>query len=148
MTQRKGPWSQPEIERFLEQTRAPAKIACNGSSGFPVLASLWFRPEGGRIWCATQKSSRVVAHLRRDPRCAFEVAQDTAPYRGVRGQGVAALHEERGEAVLRSLIERYVGDLDSEFARWLLARAENETAISIEPQTLLSWDFRERMRAA
>jgi hypothetical protein len=86
-----------------------------------------------------------VSHLRRDRRCAFEVAPETAPYRGVRGQGLAELHEERGEEILRLLIDRYLEDSTSRLARWLLSRARQETAIAIEPLTLLSWDFRERM---
>jgi hypothetical protein len=31
------------------------------------------------------------------------------PYRGVRGTGVATLHDDRGEDILRVLIERYLG---------------------------------------
>jgi nitroimidazol reductase NimA-like FMN-containing flavoprotein (pyridoxamine 5'-phosphate oxidase superfamily) len=142
---RKGPWSQHEIDRFLAETRVPIRLACNGGSGHPLLLSLWFAPQDGKLWCATQESSSVVAHLRRDPRCAFEVAVETAPYRGVRGQGVATLHDDRGEHVLRTLIGRYLSDPDSEFARWLLRRAAQETAIAIEPRALLSWDYRERM---
>ncbi len=46
------------------------------------------------------------------------------------------------------LIERYLGDTDSKLASFLLARAEQETVIGIEPQTLVSWDYRERMGAA
>lgn len=142
---RKGPWSQPEIDRFLAETRVPIRLACNGASGHPVLVSLWFTAEEGTLWCATQRSSSVVSHLRRDPRCAFEVAEESAPYRGVRGQGLATLHDDRGEPTLRELIARYLSDPSSEFSRWLLARSANEVAIAIEPQSLVSWDYRSRM---
>jgi len=142
---RKGPWSANEIQRFLQQTAVPLRLACNGASGHPVIASLWFLPLGDSLWCATQRTSSVVSRLREDPRCAFEVARETAPYRGVRGQGIAELHAERGEEILRLLIDRYLADPISPFARWLLSRARTETAIEIEPLTLLSWDYRERM---
>jgi hypothetical protein len=89
-----------------------------------------------------------VSRLREDRRCAFEVAPETAPYRGVRGQALAELHDERGEEILRLLIDRYLEDPTSRFARWLLSRARHETAIAIEPLALLSWDFRERMGEA
>ena len=145
---RKGPWSEQEIERFLQQTRVPLRFACNGASGRPVMASLWFLPRDDILWCATQRSASVVSHLRRDSRCAFEVAPETIPYRGIRGQGHAELHDERGEEILRLLVDRYLEDPDSRLARWLLSRAERETAIAIEPRTLLSWDFRERMGGA
>ena len=142
---RKGPWSENEIERFLQEPRVPLRLACNGASGHPVMASLWFLPRDDRLWCATQRSASVVSHLRRDHRCAFEVAPETAPYRGVRGKGVAELHDDGGEEILRLLIERYLEDPNSRLARWLLSRASDETAIAIEPLTLLSWDFRDRM---
>ena len=37
----KGPWSKSRIEEFLDESRIPVRIACLGSSGHPVLASLW-----------------------------------------------------------------------------------------------------------
>jgi len=141
----KGPWQPSQIERFLADTRVPLRLACNGSSGHPVLVSLWFVPLEGKLWCATQRSANVVSHLARDPRCAFEVAEERSPYRGVRGQADATLLEERGESILRLLIDRYLDDPQCAFARWLLARAGNETAIAIEPRNLLSWDYTRRM---
>jgi nitroimidazol reductase NimA-like FMN-containing flavoprotein (pyridoxamine 5'-phosphate oxidase superfamily) len=124
------------------------RLACNGASGHPVLVSLWFVPIGGELWCATQKSANVVTHLRRDARCAFEVADESSPYRGVRGQGLASLDEDRAERILRMLIQRYLGTSNSKLAGWLLERAEDETAIVIEPQTLVSWDYSSRMEPA
>ena len=70
------------------------------------------------------------------------------PYQGVRGQGQVTLLQAEGEAVLRRLIERYLGTQDSEFARWLIQRAETEVAIRIQPNWLTSWDFSGRMNAA
>ena len=142
---RTGPWSDEEVERYLSGARIPLRLACNGASGHPVLASLWFVPMEGRLWCATQRSASVVSHLASDPRCAFEVAGESPPYRGVRGQGLARLHDERGESILRTLVQRYLDDPGSEFARWLLARADRETAIEIEPRSLVTWDYRDRM---
>ena len=145
---KKGPWSNDQIERFLREMRAPLRIACNRASGHPMLASLWFLPLDGKLWCATQRKASVVALLARDPRCAFEVSVETPPYRGVRGTALAALHNERGEEILRALIERYLGDSTSRLAKFLLARVSRETAISLEPQALLSWDYQARMGAA
>jgi hypothetical protein len=144
----KGPWSTDQIERFLEETRVPIRLACNGASGHPVLASLWFALLDGKLWCATQRTASVASILTRDPRCAFEVSVETPPYRGVRGPGLATLHDDRGGEILNMLIERYLGDPTSRLARILLARVERETAIAIEPQTIVSWDYKERMKDA
>ncbi len=141
----KGPWSQDEIERFLTQARVPVRLAANGASGHPVLASLWYLPEDGRIWCATQRNARVAELLAHDARCAFDVSVESVPYRGLRGQGLATLHDDRGEEILRKLLHRYLGASKPRLARSLLSRAATETAIAIEPQALVSWDYAERM---
>ena len=146
MTQ-KGPWSNDRVQEFFHEVRVPIRIACNGASGHPILASLWFLPQDGKLWCATQRGSSVVSLLTRDARCAFEVSVETPPYRGVRGTGAATLHEDGAIDLLRVLIERYLGDTSPKLADLLLSRAAHEVAICIEPQTLVSWDFRERMTA-
>jgi hypothetical protein len=67
------------------------------------------------------------------------------PYRGVRGQGRASLIDEAGMDTLLLLIDRYLGTRESRFARWLIGKAANETAICIAPHWLTSWDFSSRM---
>ena len=141
----KGPWSSDQIHHFLRDVRIPVRIACHGASGFPLIASLWFDWQEARLWCATQRGASVASLLTADPRCAFEVSVEAPPYRGVRGTGIVTLHHDRGEEVLRRLIERYLGDEDSKLTRFLLSRVDRETAIAIEPHTLVSWDYRERM---
>lgn len=141
----KGPWSNHEIDVFLRETRIPMRVACNGGSGHPVLASLWFAPIEGRLWCATQRSASVATILARDPRCSFEISLESPPYRGVRGPGIATFHDDRGEEVLRMLMQRYLGGTNSRLASILLKRVDTETAIEIEPQALVSWDYQDRM---
>lgn len=143
--ERKGPWSASEIERFLEETRVPVRVACHGASGFPMLVSLWFIHREGRLWCATKRTSHVAERLASDPRCAFEISLERPPYRGVRGTARASLHDERGEEMLRALIDRYLGNSNAELASRLLSQVAEETAIAIDPQSLVSWDFRGRM---
>ena len=143
----KGPWSRRDVDQFLAKTRIPVRLAVNGASGHPVLASLWYLHQGDTVWCATQRGSSIATALARDPRCAFEIAPEALPYHGVRGQAVASLYEDRGAEILRLLIDRYLGDARSSLARWLLSRAETETAIALAPRTLVSWDYRDRMSA-
>jgi hypothetical protein len=142
---RSGPWTSDEVDAFLAAAVVPIRLSCNGSSGFPVMASFWFVPLGGRLWCATQRSARVARLLSQDGRCAFEVSEERPPYRGVRGQAVATLDDSRGVSVLGSAMRRYGVDPESAFAAWLLGRAEAETAIAIEPRSIVSWDYRARM---
>ena len=142
----KGPWNIGQVRHFLDEAKIPLRIACQGISGHPVIASLWCLREGDRLWCATQEDSNLAKLLTRDKKCAFEVSLESPPYRGVRGPGLASLHPERADEILRALLERYHGRTDSPFARLLLDRAETEVAIEIEPQSFLTWDFNKRMK--
>jgi hypothetical protein len=138
-------WSAGEMEEFLHQARIPVRLACLAANSAPIICSLWYLYDDGAIWCATQQDARLVTWLRADPRCAFEVAGDDSPYRGVRGQGEALLSAADGPVILDRLITRYLGDFDSSFARWLRSRQQDEVAIRIAPGWLTSWDFARRM---
>lgn len=134
-----------EAAAYLASTRAPLRLACHSVDQWPVLLSLWFLVEDGKLWCATPASANVARMLARDARCGFEISENAAPYRGVRGRGRATLDERRGKDVLRALVRRYLGTEDTSFARWLLARREPELAIAIEIERVTAWDFSARM---
>lgn len=142
-----GPYALDRVERHLRDTVVPVRLACLTASGWPLVVSLWFLYRDGALWCASRPAARVVQHLARDERCAFEVAADTPPYKGVRGQARARVIHGGGGRLLGELIERYLGDRDSPLARRLLSDAADEVAIRIAPTRLASWDFSERMRA-
>ena len=144
----KGPWSAGEIERHLTATMVPLRLACVSNSGWPVSLSLWFLYEDGAFFCASRRTAKIVAILASEPRCGFEVAGETPPYHGVRGQGVASLHPEKGAAVLERLADRYLGAADTPFRRWLMRGAAEEIAIRIVPARMMSWDYRRRMSAS
>lgn len=141
-----GMWSQEAIASFLCQMQIPLRLASVTNTGWPVVVSLWYLYENGRLYCATQKTAKIVAHLGREPRCAFEVAADLPPYRGVRGQGKASVTQSRGPEILTRLLERYLKGASSSLAQRLLTRSAEEVAIEIEPVALTTWDFTERMR--
>lgn len=141
----RGPWPHKDVEEYLSQTAIPMRLSVTSPSGWPMVLSLWFDLEDGQLLCATQRTAAVVRALEADPRCAFEVAGETPPYRGVRGRGLVELDSEEAPRVLRRLIERYLGSTDGPLARWLLGRSESEVCIRIRPERLTSWDFSRRM---
>jgi nitroimidazol reductase NimA-like FMN-containing flavoprotein (pyridoxamine 5'-phosphate oxidase superfamily) len=139
-----GPWTAAQARTFLDEARIPVRLASSGARG-PMVQSMWFVRDGGALWCATHQDALVVARLRRDPRCGFEVAADTPPYRGVRGTATASVVPTDGGRVLALLVERYLGGTSSSLARWLLSRADEEVALRLTPLTLVSWDYTARM---
>ena len=143
-----GPWNEAQVAAHLEGAVIPLRLAVLDRGGGPLVLSLWFLQEDGALWCATPETARVVEALRRDPRAGFEVAADQPPYRGVRGQGRASLHPERGAEILARLLERYGIPPQSRLHRTLSARAATEMAICLRPERLTSWDFSQRMADA
>jgi len=134
-----------QMEDYLEAARIPLRLACSTESGWPMGVSLWFLYQDGRLFCATQRSARVVAYLRKNPRCAFEIAADMPPYCGVRGQAVASIDENIGAQILDQLLVRYLGGMDNNLAKKLLSKREDEVAIVLRPVKVFTWDFSNRM---
>ncbi|MGI9329204.1 MAG: pyridoxamine 5'-phosphate oxidase family protein [Gammaproteobacteria bacterium] len=146
---RKGSaWQAADIEQFLCTSRIPVRLAAVSGNGAPLVCSLWYVYADDAIWCATQRGSHVAGLLRRNPRCGFEIAADTLPYRGVRGQGKATLSADEGPDTLVQLIDRYLEDRDSDLARWLIAKQADEVALRIEPAWITAWDYSSRMPTA
>jgi hypothetical protein len=135
-----------EIGDYLEAVRIPLRLACKTKSDWPMIISLWFLHQDGQLFCATQKSAKVVSYLAYDPRCAFEIAEDLPPYCGARGQAMATIDETRGQMVLKQLLYRYLGDLENDLAKKLLAKSDKEVAIVLKPRSLYTWDFSRRMK--
>ena len=138
-------WDAAAIDAFLAVTLVPLRLACLTDSGRPLICSLWYLADGDSLWCATQDSARIVQYLSSNSDCGFEIAPETMPYKGVRGQGRVAVRPEEGADILGQLIDRYFGNRDSEFARWLMSRADQEVALQIRPDWLTAWDFSGRM---
>jgi nitroimidazol reductase NimA-like FMN-containing flavoprotein (pyridoxamine 5'-phosphate oxidase superfamily) len=142
----RGPWSQEEALGFADEVVVPARVACNTPSGWPTSVSLWYLVDDDVFWCATQRSARIIEWLREDPRCSIEIAPENPPYKGLRARAQATLLPDSEGELLRRLIDRYLGSDQFPLARKLLARSADEVAIRLDPISLSSWDFSERMK--
>lgn len=140
-----GPWSPTEVSDYLDTTVIPIRLSCVDRASWPRVFSLWYLRRDCEICCSTQAKALIASALAANPRCAFEIAADRPPYRGVRGRGLARVEPQPPEDILRLLIQRYLGDEESSLARWLLSRRASEVAIRIIPTHLHSWDYTRRM---
>ena len=134
-------------QEFLNEVRIPIRLACTTKTGWPTVVSLWFLHQDGLLYCATQKSAKLVGYLQQDDRCAFEIAEDRPPYCGIRGQARAMIDEGRGVEILKRLLDRYLGGTDNDLAKRLLAKGQSEVAIVLEPIQIYTWDFSNRMKS-
>jgi hypothetical protein len=144
----RGPWSHEEVAEFLEASVIPMRMSVETDSGWPIVLSLWFAPDGLELVGATRPTSALVRCLERRPRCGFEVAGDTPPYHGVRGRATVELDRGYGAATLDRLLVRYLGGLDSPLADTLRASAHDEVGMRLRPVALTTWDYRDRMASS
>ena len=136
-----------KFSKYLDTMKIPLRLGCTTQSGWPVVVSLWYLYQDDVLMCATQKSARVVAYLKENPRCGFEIAEDGMPYCGIRGQARASIDEQVGGEILETLLNRYLGGVDNPLAEDLLSKKDKEVAIILKPLQVFTWDFSDRMKA-
>lgn len=136
----------------LTNSKIPIRLACMSISDWPIVVSLWYTYLNGKVYCATQNTAKVVKYLRKNPKCGFEIAGDSFPYRGVRGYGKASIVENKGEEILRMLIQKYLTGKETttsslKLYKLLLSKEhlQNEVAIEIIPAAMFKWDYKKRM---
>ena len=134
--------------QYLIDSDLPIRLACLSISEWPAVVSLWYTYNDEKIYCATQSTARIISYLRRSPKCGFEIAGDRFPYRGIRGYGNASILRDKGESVLRMLLQKYFKEKEtSKLHKLLLSEKhlQNEVAVEITPIRIFEWDYKERM---
>ena len=114
------------LEMLIPKEKIPIRISFMKSSGFPSVVSLWHTHANGRIYCAVQKTAKVISYIQKNPKCGFEIAGDMPPYKGLRGEGTVKILHDKGKEVLEILIGKYLGAKESTLSRFLRDNSENE----------------------
>ena len=109
-----------EVRAFLLEGTRTAKVATASKDGQPHVMPVWFVLDGEDIVFNTGRKTVKGRHLRRDPRIALLVDDDTPPFAFVHVRGRVTLSEDPDE-LLRVATEiggRYMGaDRAEEFGR-------------------------------
>lgn len=134
------------FDEVVSDKKIPIRLACIKPNGIPTVLSLWYVQIEGRIYCATQKDAKIVSYLEKNPLCGFEIAGDKPPYKGTRGEGVSKIIEERGNEILQTLIDKYLGTKESTLSKFLKKQSINEVAIEITPKKIFNYDYSQRMK--
>ena len=138
-------WKIPAMEAYLNEAVVPCRFSYITEDGFPHVMSLWYAYQAGEFLFSVQRNVIATRRLQVDPRCGFEIAADSQPYRGVRGRGTATILPARERPILDKLIVRYLANGDTNLAQWLRSRPDTEVTICVKPSWITSWDFSERM---
>ena len=134
------------LDDLISDTKIPIRLAFIKPDGTPNIISLWYEQIEGKIYCATQKTAKIVSYLEKNPECGFEIAADKPPYKGTRGNGTAKILHDKGEEILEILIDKYLGNKESTLSKYLRDNSKKEVAIEITPQKTFSYDYSKRMK--
>ena len=134
------------FQELTSDLKIPIRISFLKTNGAPGIISLWYLIMDGKIYCATQKTAKIVSYFRQNPNCGFEISSDTPPYKGTRGEGNAKIRDEMGQKILDQLISKYLGDKESTLSEFLKSKVKSEVAIEITPQKIFNFDYSKRMR--
>ena len=137
-----------EISKFISDVKIPIRVAFIKPNGTPSVISLWFEQINGKIYCATQKSAKIVSYLQQNPACGFEIAADKPPYKGIRGEGTVKISNDKGMDILEILIGKYLGEKESTPSKLLRDNSKTEVAIEITSQKIFNYDYSKRMKGA
>ncbi len=135
-----------KIDHIVPDTKIPIRLGYIKPNGNPAIISLWYVCIEDMIYCATQKTAKIVSFLEKKPVCGFEIAGDKPPYKGVRGEGTVKILDEKGKEILDILIDKYLGKKESTLSQFLKNNSKTEVAIEITPQKIFNYDYSKRMK--
>ena len=112
--------SRAETLQFLSDGAPTAKVATVMQDGHPHVMPVWFVLDGDQLLFTTGADSVKGRNLRRDPRIALLVDDETPPYAFVHVRGRVTVHEDLDELLrfATAIGARYMGeDRAEEFGR-------------------------------
>jgi PPOX class probable F420-dependent enzyme len=137
--------SEGEIDEFLAPARN-LQVATVNRDGTPHLVTMYYAVIDGKVAFWTYRKSQKVLNLRRDPRITVLVEDGTiyGELRGVQIAGRATLSDDPKVVmdVGERIFARYFGELDDAARAGVEASGAKRTAITIEPDHVVSWDHR------
>ncbi len=138
-------WNAPQIESFLLTQNTPMRIAVMDVNDYPMICSVWHQYHENKIYAVAHKNSKLIKKLRQHPHCAFEIAPNEPPYKGVRGQAKCSITEQDCDKKLKTLLDKFLGSGYEQLRHFLSSRSKDERVIELSLQKLTAWDFSERM---
>jgi general stress protein 26 len=142
------PVTEIEVNNFLLQSKLNIQIATIDEEGYPMIQPTWFLydNESGKIYTGTQKMTRKVQNIRRNPdKIYFSIDDENYPYKGAKGRAAARISEDiqKNLSVVEKINLKYLGTLEHPLAKMLMENTRNgsEVVIEITPKFFSAWDF-------
>jgi len=139
--------SETEVTNFLA-SKLNIQIATIDEDGYPMIQPIWFlfNKESDKIYIATQKMTKKVQNIRRNPdKIYFSIDDNNYPYKGVKGRAVAKISEDvqANLSIVEKINIKYLGTNEHPLAKMILENTKNGIQVVIElvPKFFSAWDF-------
>ena len=131
----------PELRSFLQEMLVPCVLSTLRPDGAPITSATWYGFLGESVIVSTPAVRNKARNVRSDPRVSFLVDTKVMPYRGVAIEGTAELLDDADGALLRTIVERYLGPQSAEeFGARIAARGER-VIVRIQAERVRPWGF-------
>jgi PPOX class probable F420-dependent enzyme len=130
-----------EVRSFLSHGTRTAKVATAMKNGSPHVMPVWSVLDGEQLAFTTSVTSVKGRGIRRDPRIALLVDDETPPYALVHVRGRVMLHEDMNELLrfATAIGARYMGpDRAEEFRR--RNAVPGELLVRVIPERVIALD--------
>jgi len=140
--------SKSEIDSFLQGGKMILELGTVDKNGDPMIHPVWYYYMNDKLYIETSKNSQKASNIRRKNTVYFCVDDEHAPYKGVKGRGIAKLIEDVKETtpIAEKIMIKYTGSLDNDVAKMLMNAVKSGLSIILEvtPKYYASWDYSKR----
>jgi len=136
--------TEEETRNFLSNKKLFARIGSIDKNGDPNVHPVWYHFDNDKIYFETGRDSRKAQNIQKKSTIYFCIDDDRAPYKGVRGKGVATILQDINKSlpIVEKLLMKYIGNLEDKMAKFLFNSVKSGESIVIEitPQFYATWD--------
>jgi general stress protein 26 len=123
------PVTETEVNNLLE-SKLNIQIATIDEEGYPVIHPTWFvfNKESGKLYTGTQKMTKKVQGIRRNPdKIYFSIDDENFPYKGVKGRAAAKISEDiqKNLPIMEAINMKYLATIEHLLAKMLMENTRN-----------------------
>jgi len=137
-----------EIDDFLQRSKLNLRLGTVDEKDEPMIHPVWYYYVNDKIYIETSKHSKKANNIRRKNIVYFSVDNETMPYKGAKGKGIAKIIEDvkTTTPIAEKIMVKYTGSLDNTVAKQLMDAVKSGASIIIEltPEYYSTWDFSKR----
>jgi hypothetical protein len=123
--------------KFVDKARI-ARLGTANRDGTPHIAPVWYKFEDGAFLVLTERGSQKHKNIERDPRVAFCIDDERAPYHTVLVRARVTVEEAPGREWREALAISYLGEQNGK--RYIAGSMHpNDVMLRIVPERVSGW---------